>query len=65
MDFVRGRELKDVLKDGPELQQVIGWMADVCKGLDYAHSNGVIHRDLKPANIMIDKDGTPLVMDLV
>ena len=63
MDFVRGRELKSLLRDGPELVAVIDWLIDVCKGLDYAHSQGVIHRDLKPANIMIDEEGTALVMD--
>ena len=35
----------------------------VCAGLDYAHSKGVIHRDVKPANIMITPDGTVKIMD--
>ena len=63
MDFIRGRELKDVFRDGPDLVTVIDWLIDICKGLDYAHTQGVIHRDLKPANIMIDSDGQALVMD--
>lgn len=33
------------------------------KGLQYAHSNGVVHCDVKPANIMFDADGTAKVND--
>ena len=36
---------------------------DICSGLEYAHSKGVIHRDLKVDNILIDKNGKALVSD--
>jgi len=60
--------------DGPSLRQVIDSdkiarrtkleaIIQVCKGLDYAHKNGVIHRDIKPANILIDKQGNALITD--
>jgi WD40 repeat protein/serine/threonine protein kinase len=38
-------------------------MIGVCDAVQYAHQNGVIHRDLKPANVLVDRDGTPRVVD--
>lgn len=35
----------------------------VCRGVEYAHSQGVIHRDLKPANILVDGTGQPKILD--
>ena len=36
---------------------------DVCEGLGYAHTAGIIHRDIKPSNIRILEDGTVKIMD--
>ena len=33
------------------------------KGLEHAHSRGLLHRDLKPSNILIAADGTPMLLD--
>jgi class 3 adenylate cyclase/tetratricopeptide (TPR) repeat protein len=35
----------------------------VCKGLAYAHKNGVVHRDLKPGNVWLSGDGTAEIGD--
>ncbi|MBZ5608652.1 MAG: serine/threonine protein kinase [Acidobacteriia bacterium] len=35
----------------------------VCDAVEYAHRNFIVHRDLKPGNIMIDKRGTPKLLD--
>jgi formylglycine-generating enzyme required for sulfatase activity len=34
-----------------------------CEAVAHGHHNGVIHRDLKPGNILVDRDGTPKVID--
>ncbi|HEY96167.1 MAG TPA: protein kinase [Dehalococcoidia bacterium] len=45
------------------LDQVINIAKCVCKGLEFAHSKGVIHRDIKPGNIWLAEDGTAKIGD--
>ena len=44
-----------------ELAIAIG--KEVCLGLDYAHSRGVIHRDLKPGNVWFTSEGVAKIGD--
>ncbi|SNS63813.1 serine/threonine-protein kinase [Rhodococcoides kyotonense] len=34
-------------------------VSEVAKGLDYAHSHGILHRDVKPSNILISTEVPP------
>ena len=64
MDYINGTSLREVIdSDRIDLRTKLEMIAQVCKGLDYAHKNGVIHRDIKPANVLIDRQGNALVAD--
>ena len=39
--------------------QAVEIIAQACRGLDYAHRNGVVHRDVKPGNLLVS--GTDVV----
>jgi len=39
------------------------WFEDVCEGLAYIHSKGVIHRDISADNILIGPDGHAVISD--
>jgi serine/threonine-protein kinase len=45
------------------LGAVLGIASDVCKGLEFAHSKGVIHRDIKPSNVWLTDDGVAQIGD--
>jgi len=55
MEFLNGRELKDILAAGTrlEVETTVELMLQVADGLAYAHEHGVVHRDIKPSNIMV------------
>jgi len=35
----------------------------VCAAVEFAHRRMVVHRDIKPGNILVDRDGTPKLLD--
>lgn len=57
------RTLEAVCKGGVDEDQVAGWFRDICEGLAYIHSKGVVHRDVALDNILIDADGHAVLTD--
>jgi predicted Ser/Thr protein kinase len=63
-ELVRGRTLRDELRDGPlPPERLIDTLIDIATALDAAHAQHVVHRDLKPENVMRRTDGQIKVLD--
>ncbi|MGH9556776.1 MAG: protein kinase domain-containing protein, partial [Terriglobales bacterium] len=64
MEYVEGETLQRLLRQRRSSpREILDVARQICAGLDYAHSHGVIHRDVKPANIIITPDGIAKIMD--
>ena len=64
MELVEGRDLRDLLAEGPmPLKQALRIAGRAAEGLAAAHERGIVHRDLKPENLMITTDGYVKVLD--
>lgn len=65
MEFLQGRELRDILNDGQLLpvDQALDIVAQVATGLSYAHDHDIVHRDVKPSNVMVGQDGHVKITD--
>lgn len=59
LEWVEGYSLRGLLEAGTTLDfsRMVDIVRQVCIGLQYAHSHGVIHRDVRPENIIIPNAG--------
>ena len=66
MEYVEGSDLSVLVKkQGPlSVDQAIQCILQAAKGLEFAHSQGVVHRDIKPANLLLDSKGTVKILDM-
>ncbi len=65
LEFLAGGTLADRLKDGKPLlaPEAAALVEKIARGIQAAHSRGIVHRDIKPGNILFDEAGEPKVSD--
>jgi serine/threonine protein kinase len=65
MELVRGQSGAEILREESVLgvQEALSMVLQGCRGLDYAHRNGVVHRDVKPGNLLRAEDGLVKLAD--
>lgn len=66
MEFIEGRDLSSLVKqNGPYSPvEAVRFTLQAARGLEYAHSQGVVHRDIKPSNLLLDPSGKVKILDL-
>ena len=64
MAYYEGQTLAARIEEGPlPVRDALKIVIGILRGLDHAHSNGVIHRDIKPSNVLITKRDTVKILD--
>ncbi len=64
MEYVEGRSIKQLVKDGSSsIDEIVEVALQIGKGLDAAHRKDVVHRDMKSDNIMVNDEGVVKIMD--
>ncbi|TWT92372.1 protein kinase domain-containing protein [Stieleria varia] len=62
--YIDGCNLATLLRQSPvNFYTAAKITATIADALQHAHKNGLVHRDVKPGNILIDKAGTPYLVD--
>jgi serine/threonine protein kinase len=66
MEYVDGQDLASLVRQRGTLAVAVAvdYVIQAARGLEYAHSQGVIHRDIKPANLLVDTQGSVKILDM-
>jgi serine/threonine protein kinase len=65
MEYIRGQSGAEILRERGRLpvDEALEIVTQSCRGLDYAHRNGVVHRDVKPGNLLRSDDDVVKLAD--
>ncbi|RME76348.1 MAG: hypothetical protein D6785_13850, partial [Planctomycetota bacterium] len=62
MEYIEGKNLLEA-SQGASWEEIIPWIVDLCRVLEYLALEDCVHCDLKPQNILINRDGTLKLLD--
>lgn len=66
-ELMGGGDLEGLLEEARDgrlpVAQAVELGKGICRGLVFAHGQGVIHRDLKPGNVWLTSEGQPKIGD--
>jgi len=66
LDYVDGQDMLDIVEEdkrklGPaEIQKIL---MQLLEAVSFIHDENILHRDISPDNILLDKSGTPVLID--
>jgi serine/threonine protein kinase len=66
LDLIHGRDLLSLIKDERDIltpQQVKEVLVKTLDAVELVHQHDLLHRDLSPDNILLDKWGSPVLID--
>ena len=65
MEHVSGNSCAELLRDRGHLavNESVDILTQACRGLEYAHRNGVVHRDVKPGNLLVSDSSVVKLAD--
>jgi len=64
MEYIEGTVLDEYVRSRTiDKQSLVRIVLEIVEAIQHAHQRGVIHRDLKPSNILIDREGSPHIID--
>ena len=60
-ELMGGGDVEGLIEKAPDhrfpLEQAISIAQETCRGLEFAHSRGIVHRNLKPGNVWLTSEG--------
>ena len=66
-ELMGGGDIEGAIEEAPghrvPLERAIEIAVQVCQGLEFAHTRGIVHRDIKPGNVWVTSEGVAKVGD--
>lgn len=66
IDYIDGRDLHDILDSTDRAftpDQIVAMLKKMLGAVEFIHQVGILHRDISPDNVLVDKSGTPILID--
>jgi serine/threonine protein kinase len=64
MEYIQGETLYNYCDSkGLDIRERLKIFQKICSAIEYAHERQIVHRDIKPSNILMNRTGSPKLLD--